>query len=97
MMPDDHYLDAPVFLLIENMIRKISKICPPHDFPEGWEVLGVRQRLGHRRQHLIDETIRKLRACLDLIVVENLPNIPNRKSMVNHFHADRPKAAMNSS
>lgn len=97
MMPDNGDLDTPGPVPVENMIGKIREIRPPHDFAEGWETPGIRERFADRRQQVVEETIRKWKPCLALVVVGNLPNIPDGEAMVYHLHADRPKALRNSS
>jgi hypothetical protein len=97
MMPYHHDSDAPWLYFVKNVVGKIRKICPSHDASKRREMQWILKSLTHRSQEIVEKTIRQLRSGLALVVVEDLPDIPDREPVVNQLHTDRSKALRNSS
>jgi hypothetical protein len=73
MMPDNHHLDARWALLIEDMVRKTGEVCPAESvIGQRRGVPGIRLNFSDDGQEVLKEAIRQMKACLALVIVEDL-------------------------
>ena len=89
--------NPPRLLLVKNVIREPGYIGSPYDSPQGRVVTRILQCFRDRPQEGREEAVGKRRPGFGFLVIQNLPDVPHRETMVNHLHAERPKALRNSS
>jgi hypothetical protein len=80
IMPNHQNLDTPELLLVEDVIREVLDVGTTMPFTKGREVPWICKGLVECGKQGFKEAIRKFCSGLFLVVVKNLPRIPDGKS-----------------